>query len=229
MASVVTAQVLRDAFLRARRQDILEHYVPGSLTRELIRTGAVAHAGREEELSVLLADIRGFTTLTASLSPAEAVAFLNAYLVRAIPPLVAEGAVIDKYIGDGILAFFEGEGHKRRAVRAARALLGAVEDFNRSRASQDALGVGVALHTGRAMVGTIGTEERREYTVISDTVNVTARLEELNKRYDSCIVASEPVLAACEDGLRWGFAGPSSVEIRGRDTALSVYYLPRTP
>ena len=82
----------------------------------------------------------------------------------------------------------------------------------------------MALHTGPALVGTIGSHHKREYTVIADTVNVTSRLEELNKRFGSSVVASEDTLRAANDGAD-GFEGPETVELRGHAAPLRVYHL----
>lgn len=223
-AGVVGARVVRDAVLRAGEARILEHYVPGSLMGDLRRTGSGGN-GREQQVTVLLTDIRGFTTLTESLPPAATVGFLNDYLSVAIPPLIAEGAVIDKYLGDGILAFIEGEQQAQRAVRAALALLHAVAALDPRSSHHGSIHVGVAVHTGWAMVGTIGPPERCEYTIISDTVNVTSRLEELNKRFASTMIISESVLTAGGE-LPNGFVGPEEVELRGHRGPLVVYYLP---
>src|SRR5204862_4138110 len=97
--------------IRAAEEQVLERYVPEGLTRELAAVGVVERGGRVEEITVLMADIRGFTTLSEQLSPAGAVALLNEYFTAVVAPLAREGAVLDKYIGDGVLAFFEGSQH----------------------------------------------------------------------------------------------------------------------
>ena len=134
--------------------------------------------------------------------------------------------MLDKYIGDGVFAFFEGDGHPQRAMRAARAVLGALERYNRARPAAEPVAVGMALHTGPALVGTIGAEQKREYTAISDAVNLATRLEELNKFYEASIVASEAVIQAVELPLRDGFIGPEVAPIRGHDAQIAVRYLP---
>jgi class 3 adenylate cyclase len=224
--SVQVARVFRHTMFRAREEAVLERYVPAALIRELVRTGDPLANGREVDITVILVDIRGYTGRAERLTPREAVAFLNGYFSVVVAPLAAEGAVLDKYLGDGVLAFFEGEEHPRRALRAARAILVAIARYNATRPPADAVAIGIALHTGPALVGTIGAEQKREYTAIADVVNLTARLEELNKTFGSSVVASEAVLTAVAAGDRAGFVGPLTTPIRGREEPLRVRYLP---
>jgi adenylate cyclase len=226
---VQVARVFRYTMLKAREEAVLERYVPEALVEELARTGDPLGAGRETDISVLIVDIRGFTQRVERLTPREAVAFLNDYFSVVVAPLAAEGAVLDKYIGDGVFAFLEGSEHQRRALRAARAILAEVDRHNAKRPVFGPVAIGIAVHTGRALVGTIGAEQKREYTAIADAVNVAARLEELNKTYRSSIVASEAVMDAVLPEERAGFVGPAVVQLRGRDAAIAVRYLPTMP
>jgi adenylate cyclase len=219
------ARVFRHSMLRAREEAVLERYVPAALVQELVRVGDPLTHGRETDITVILVDIRGYTRRTERLTPREAVAFLNDYFSVVVAPLAAEGAVLDKYIGDGVFAFFEGAEQERRALRATRAILAAIARYNHSRPTGEPIAIGIALHSGRALVGTIGAEQKREYTAIADTVNLAARLEELNKTFGSTVVASEAVLQAVDPEERGGFAGPITTPIRGRDAPLAVNYL----
>lgn len=219
------ARVFRLMALKAGEQAVLERYVPEALTRELARTGDPTGEGSETDVTVLIVDVRGYTRRVERLSPREAVAFLNDYFAVVVAQLAAEGAVLDKYVGDGVFSFFQGEQHAARAVRAARAILAAVERFNAERPTAEPLRIGVAVHTGRALVGTIGSAHKREYTVIADTVNVASRLEEMNKELGSAVVVSEDTLRAA--GTPPGeLVGPRTVELRGHRAPLPVYYLP---
>jgi adenylate cyclase len=213
--------------LKAREEAVLERYVPEALVEELARSGDPLGAGRETEVTLLIVDVRGYTERAERLTPREAVAFLNDYFSLVVAPLAAEGAVLDKYIGDGVFAFFEGGEQQRRAVRASRAILAAVDRYNDGRPGADALVIGIALHTGRALVGTIGAEQKREYTAIADAVNVAARLEELNKTFRSSVVASEAVVQAVAVEETAGFVGPVVVPVRGHEAPIAVRYLPR--
>src|SRR4029077_3919150 len=96
--------------------------------------------------TVILVDIRGYTRRAERLTPREAAAFLNGYFSVVVAPLAAEGAVLDKYLGDGVLAFFEGEEHPRRALRAARAILAAIARNNQTRPPAEAVTIGALLH-----------------------------------------------------------------------------------
>jgi len=224
----LVARVLRVVALRAREEEVLERYVPQSLTQEIALTGDPDRAGRQEEVTVLMADIRGFTHLSERLTPAEAVALLNDYFGVVVAPLAAEGAVLDGYIGDGLLAFFEGADRSVRASRALRAADGmcsALDRFNAKRGATPLLRIGIAIHAGEVLIGTIGAPVRREYTIIGDAVNVTGRLEKSNKDFDSVIVASAAALAAVPDPASLGFHGPRVIEMRGHEP-VAVYYLP---
>ena len=223
---VQVARVFRYTMLKAREEGVLERYVPEALVEELARTGEPIGTGRETDITLLIVDIRGYTQRTERLTPGQAVAFLNDYFSAVVAPLAAEGAVLDKYIGDGVFAFFEGAEQQRRALRAARAILAAVQRYNAERPKSEPVAIGIALHTGRALVGTIGAEQKREYTAIADAVNLAARLEELNKTFRSSVVASEAVIQAVVPEETTGFVGPLVVPIRGHDAPLAVRYLP---
>jgi two-component system sensor histidine kinase ChiS len=175
-----------------------------------------------EELTLLTCDIRGFTTMSQKLTPADTVAFINAYLEIVCPAIVSAGGVIDKFMGDGVLSFFEGGGHPGRALNAARLIASLSGKVNTK--AGDVIRIGVAVHTGQVLVGTIGPRSKREYTIISDTVNTLSRLEELNKKFGSAICVSEQTLAEVKPEQRYGFAGPEAVPIRGREGHINVYY-----
>ena len=219
------ARIFRYMVLKAREEAVLERFVPPGLTRELARSGNVERAARQEELTLLIADIRGYARLAERLAPAAAVALLNDYFSAVAVPLAAEGALLDKYIGDGILAFFEGRDHAARGLRAARGMLAALDEFNAARPASEPVRIGIAVHTGEVLVGTIGASIRREYTLIGDAVNVTARLEECNKRFGSALIASVATLehAAVPPA---DFLGPELVDLRGRGAPVAVHYLP---
>lgn len=221
------AWVLRYVALKAREGEVLARYVPETLTRELVQTGTPERSGRHEEVTVLMADIRGFTLLSEHLTPAQAVTLLNDYFAAIVSPLIGEGAMLDRYLGDGILAHFEGEDRAARALRAARGVLRALDVLNTTHPDRQPIAIGIALHAGTVLVGTIGAPARCEYTIVGDAVNVTERLEKCNKELESVVVASVEALAGVVDPDRHGFIGPRVVTVRGRHDPIAVHYIPR--
>ena len=220
---------LRTLVQRAEREGVMQRYVPEALVAEIARADDVSKLGRQEEVSVLFADIRGFTHRSETLTPQQSVELLNAYFSTVVAAIVAERGVTDKYIGDGVLAFFEGPEHAARAARAAVGMLHGIDAYNQARPDALPLRIGVAVNTGEALVGTVGAPSRKEYTVIGDVVNVASRLEEMNKKLPAvCTLAAHTFQSAgtaVADALR-GFQGPTTVPIRGHEGDLAVYYLP---
>lgn len=222
------ARVFRFVAWKATQEEILARYVTPALTDELVRTGDPDRAGRLETISVLIADIRGFTTIAERLRPDAAVRLLNECFEALVAPVTAAGGMIDKYVGDGFIAFFEGGGHAERALRAARAMLAALDAFNGARADGDRIRIGIAVHAGETLVGTVGAAGRREYTVIGDVVNTTSRLEECNKRLDSSLVVSEAAFVHVDDpAILDGLAPATTITLRGRASGIRIRHLPR--
>jgi adenylate cyclase len=145
------------------------------------------------EVTVLFADIRNFTAMSERMSPEETFAFLNDCLSRIGPHIRSNGGFIDKYIGDAIMALFPG--HPADAVRAALAMQAEITKSNARHPGRPPLTIGVGIHKGRVMMGTIGEAQRFEATVISDAVNLTARIETLTKQVGCTILISGEVAA----------------------------------
>ncbi|HET7770457.1 MAG TPA: adenylate/guanylate cyclase domain-containing protein [Chloroflexota bacterium] len=227
--------ILRGMALKAAEEEVLERFVPQGLTQRLAHAGGTVPA-RVVPVTILIADIRGFTTMSEPLGPAEAVGLLNRFFATMVGPLAAEDAVLDKYLGDGLLAFVEGDKHAVRGLRAARNIVRSIEETNAERVAEGEapIRMGVAVHTASAFVGSIGAPSRMEYTIIGDAVNVTSRLEGLMsskagaERIPATIVVSgDAVRAAREDGYEVSeLEGPRNVSVHGRAQPLEVYYLP---
>ncbi len=175
----------------------------------------------EREMTVLFSDIRSFSTLSEKMSPTENFKFLNSYLSRVSPIIRSHHGFIDKFIGDSIMALFP-----RRpddAVTNAIQMLAQVEDYNRWRIQnkQVPIKIGVGLHTGRLMLGTIGEEHRMESTVISDAVNLASRLEGLTKRFGVNIIASDISVSKIEaNGFHERYLG--NVHVKGKQTSVHI-------
>jgi len=152
-----------------------------------------------ENMTILFADIRSFTTLSEAMTPEENFRFLNSFLSQVVPVIREQGGFVDKFIGDAIMALFPFPPDK--AVKAALELQNAVQQYNeaRNRAGYREISLGIGIHTGMLMLGTIGETNRMETTVIADAVNIASRLEQLTKKYGSKIIISRELLNKIED------------------------------
>ena len=154
---------------------------------------------RERPMTVLFADLRNFTAISENLSPAETFAFLNECFAQLGPPIRDHGGFIDKYIGDAIMALFPDD--PAQAVRAALAMQKAIACVPSPRGGDRQVRMGVGVHLGRVIMGTIGEEMRLEATVISDAVNLAARLEGFTKQVGCSLLISGAVAQELPDDL----------------------------
>ncbi|MBA2654067.1 MAG: AAA family ATPase [Gammaproteobacteria bacterium] len=144
----------------------------------------------QQTLSILFCDIRGFTSISETLTPSEVFKLINEFLGCLEPVISKQGGFIDKYIGDAIMAIFNSADS---AVSAAIGMIKALGTLNRKRKEKNLapLKIGIGINTGELMLGIIGTTKRMDSSVIGDTVNIAARIEELTKHYKACILISE--------------------------------------
>lgn len=177
----------------------------------------------ERTMAVMFADIRGFTTLSETMSPQENLRFLNAYLGRMERAIAQHNGFIDKYIGDAIMALFEGDADL--AVDAAISMLKALSEYNQERlkAGRSAIRIGIGLDTGPLILGTIGGVHRMETTAIGDAVNLASRLEELTKQYSVSILVSHRLLAALHNPSKYSIRFIDRLYVRGRTQPVAVY------
>jgi two-component system sensor histidine kinase ChiS len=175
------------------------------------------------DMTVLFADIRSFTTLSEQMTPQENFNFINTYFSLIGPIIRQYGGFIDKYIGDAIMALFPGRADD--AVHAAIAMLKRLSDYNQTwqEAGGSSIKIGIGLHTGRVMLGTVGEAERMEGTVISDAVNLASRIESLTKQYQATLIISESTYKSLEmpEELNVRFLG--SVQVKGKSKEVSVF------
>ena len=174
-------------------------------------------------MTVFFSDIRSFTSLSEQMTPEENFKFINGYLKRVSPIIREHNGIIDKYIGDSIMALFsESVDH---ALQASIVMQRVVRDYNLDRAEEghEAISIGIGLHYGSVMLGTIGESERMESTVISDAVNLAARLEGLTKLYGASILISEQTLLALEDVNQYRMRFLDKVKVKGKKQPVSIY------
>jgi signal transduction histidine kinase/class 3 adenylate cyclase/CheY-like chemotaxis protein len=177
----------------------------------------------QQEMTVMFSDIRSFTSLSEQLSPKANFDFLNEYLNRISPIIRVRQGFIDKYIGDGIMALFPDD--PQQAVDAAVDMLHEVSVFNLERQNQNqpSIQIGIGLHTGLLMLGTIGEEQRMEGTVISDAVNTAARLEGLTKLYGSQLIISDQTRQMLSQPEKYSMRHLGWVRVKGKVQSISIF------
>ena len=193
--------------------------------------------GEEMPATVLFSDIRDFTTISEMLTPTEVVEMLNAYFAVVCAPILAEQGNVNKYIGDAVMAVFGAPlatpDHALRALRAAVGMRDAALGFQAWMTARfgdrglPSFRIGIGLHTGVLVSGVLGTVQRREYTVIGDTVNAASRLEGMSKELGWPIVASVAVFEAA--GVPFDLAQVREVSLKGRAQPLQVAMLQNLP
>ncbi|MEI1280176.1 7TM diverse intracellular signaling domain-containing protein [Leptospira venezuelensis] len=177
----------------------------------------------QKEMAVLFSDIRSFTTLSEQMTPAENFNFINSYLSRMSPIIQRHNGFIDKFIGDAIMALFQR--NVIDAVSAGVEMQRYLKEYNehRNRQGYIPIQIGVGIHSGSLMLGTIGAEERLEGTVISDTVNLASRIESLTKVYGSRIAVSESTIEEVKKDGKFHFRFLDRVKVKGKQRPVSVY------
>ncbi|MEO5706658.1 MAG: adenylate/guanylate cyclase domain-containing protein [Alteraurantiacibacter sp.] len=220
-----------------RRRSYIHKAFDRFLSPELVRQiaadpGKLELGGEERDMSVLMADVRGFSRISEAYSPRQVIDFLIAFLTPMSAILLARKATLDKYIGDAVLAFWnaplDDPEHPQNAARAALEMIARLEQMNRDMATQTAVPwpgevrIGVGINTGLCCVGNMGSAERLAYTLIGDTVNVASRLEGLTKLYGVPIAIGE-AMAARLDGF--ALIELDRVRVVGRDEPATPFAL----
>jgi adenylate cyclase len=205
----VGTNALREGLFRERlRQRNLARYLPAPFAEQLANEGLGAVKSRSCAATIMFIDIRGFTALARTLAPAEVFALLQSYRRIVASAVRTYGGFIDKFVGDGALAVFgiaEGpEDSAGCAVTAALEIVARVDEWGRRQraAGRPALKIGIGLHHGEVLVGAIGDDERLEFTVLGNTVNVAARIEDLTRELELPLLVSEDVHAALPPDIR---------------------------
>lgn len=193
--------MVKELMERERLRDAFGRYIAQELADDVMQHG-VSLGGREVHASVLFADIRDFTALSGQMSAEEVVQLLNRYFTAVEPAIKEEGGWINKFGGDSLLAVFgvliPQPDHIGHAVDAALKMRAALDRFNaeQEKAGQQRLRIGIGIHCGTMVAGSVGSRERMEFTVIGDVVNMASRIEGLNKQWGTDILVSSQVAAA---------------------------------
>ena len=204
-------------------------YVSPKIRDEILRGKYVDLGGEKICASVLFCDIRNFTTISESLPPNEVVDLLNMFFNEMVKPIIDNDGVLDKFIGDSIMAVFgpplNYEDHADRALDTALIMIQKLAGFNEmQKLKKDReLAVGIGINTGEVIAGNIGSSERMDYTVIGDTVNIAARIEGLTKKIGSPILFSEFTHDALGDRSIFSHREVGLVRVKGRRMPFRVF------
>jgi class 3 adenylate cyclase len=219
--SIQDYRARQDALHQAAARFVPEEFLKllGNKSIESVQPGDQA----AQTMTVLFADIRGFTTLAEKMSLEQVFRFLNSYLERMRPEITSMGGFIDKYIGDAIMALFPGRPDD--ALAAAAAMQGKIPEYNRHRANSgfEPIGIGIGVHVGPLMLGTVGDSHRMDGTVISDAVNLSSRLEGLTRRYGAGILTTGETLKLLAEPARFRFRFVDRVKVYGRANTTLVF------
>lgn len=231
-ASATIATYRRAERDRARIREAFGRYVSPAVVAALAADPSKLRLGGEiRPVTVLFSDIRNFTQRSEHLPAGAVVQFLNAVHTPLSDAVMRHGGTVDKYIGDGLMAFWnaplDDADHVRNGLRAALAMIAELPAISSRLAAeqlQDAspLALGVGLHTGPACVGNLGSTRRFDYSIVGDTVNSAARIEPLCKDYGVPIIVSDTIVAAAPD---FAFVEIDAVALRGRQAATRVFAL----
>ena len=215
--------------MKRKIDTMFSKFVPQEVIRELLsrRSDTEMKIGEKRSVAILFSDIRSFTLISENNSAEKIVDFLNRYFQLMVRIIRAQGGIIDKFIGDAILAVFGApvsyEDNAARAVRAASAMDAALRDFDTAGLvlPEGGLRTGIGIHEGEVIVGNIGSEDKFDYTVIGDNVNLASRLEGLTKHYRATIIISDTVRKAIGEGVR--VREVDTVRVMGREQATTLY------
>ncbi len=232
-ASITAAEFVQSEIGRRKIRNMFGRYVSDSVVEELMRDpDNIALGGQRRTLTIMFCDIRGFTAYSENKPPEEVVSRLNEYLTAMTEIILRHGGTLDKYLGDGLMAFFGAPvyfyDHIQRAVQTAVEMQEAIDKLNLDWAAKDEppLKAGVGINSGSALVGNVGSPDRMDYTLIGEDVNLASRVEGLTKTYGSYIVISERTIKMAEEEkikLPWKLKYLGHAEVKGFTNTIGVY------
>ena len=209
-------------------QTAMSKYISKDVMQNVVQNiDSIKLGGKRAEVTVLFADIRGFTSISEQLSPVEVTKILNEYFSELVPIIEEHKGILNKFMGDAILAIFgepiKNENHPVDAVKCAYKMLKKVKLLQEKwlNEGKPKIEIGIGIATGEAFVGNIGSEERLEYTVIGDTVNTASRIENYNKVYRTNFLISEETYLKVQKYV--DVIKIREVSIRGKAKKINIY------
>lgn len=205
---------------------VFKHYVSEEVVDEILKyPDKIPMGGKRVQATVLFSDIRGFTSMSENYDPQRIVSVLNTYFSAMVDIIFKNKGTLDKYIGDGILAFFGAPivraEHADSAVTTAIAMLSKLDELNKELALQTPLRIGIGIHSGEAIVGNIGSHRKMEYTIIGDTVNTASRVEGLTKELKADILITEETFSRLKGNYQ--IVPEEEVVLRGKTRPIMLY------
>jgi len=219
--------IIDDITSEKRMKSTMSRYMDPGLADQILEGGEEILGGKSVMATVLFSDIRGFTTLTEELGPQGTVSLLNEYFTIMVECIQKEGGMLDKFIGDAIMAAFgvpiSHEDDEDRALRAAIGMIRALHLWNRQRAveGKKPVGMGIGLNTDTIVSGNIGSPKRMDFTLIGDGVNLASRLESLCKQYHASILVSENTVKRLKGTYR--IREVDRVQVKGKTQSVGVF------
>jgi adenylate cyclase len=219
--------MMEDITREKRLRNTMSRYMSKTVVDQLMESGEAVLGGTGRDVSVLFSDIRGFTSISERLGAKETVALLNEYFTDMVDIVFAHNGVLDKYIGDMIMAVFgsviQSKDDASNAVLVGNKMMTALHHLNQRRAARggETITIGVGISTGNVVAGNIGSLKRMEYTVIGDRVNLAERLESANKFYGTSILMCDATYAATRHHEPARMI--DLIRVRGRDTPVAIY------
>jgi adenylate cyclase len=219
--------VLEDITEEKRVRSTMSRYMSKEVADQLLSAGEAELGGKEQKVTVMFSDVRRFTAIAEALGPRETVQLLNTYFTEMVDVIFQHDGILDKYLGDGIMALFGspfvGPNDADNALSAADDMIARLKMLNARRAerNEEPLDIEIGFSTGPTVIGNIGSERRMEYTAIGDTVNLASRLEGVTKQYGARILLSE---ATVRDLKRPATLREIDlIRVKGKDRPVAVY------
>ena len=215
-------------------QDSFSRYLAPQVVNELIKNPSRLRLGGERRnMTTLFSDIRGFTTISEKMSPEQLTKFINRYFTVMTQIVFDHGGVIDKYIGDAVMAFWgaplNDDKHALHGILTALGMMAGLREFNREseRLGEPIIDIGIGVNSGYVTVGNMGSERRFNYTVLGDNVNLASRLEGLNKTYATNVIVSQATIGMLreEDIKKYSIVVRElgEVQVKGKEVTTKIY------